>query len=72
MTTALSENISNFAQKIGDYFSSISNFAINTIASIFSILSQIVMVFILSIFFSFEKDKVVYTISQLTDQPRKT
>jgi len=72
LTTALSENVSNLAQKMGNYFSSISNFAINTVASIFSILSQIVMVFILSVFFSFEKDRVVYTISHLTDQPRKT
>lgn len=72
LTTALSENISNLAQKIGVYFSSISNFAINIIASIFSIFSQIIMVFILSVFFSFEKDRVVYTISQLTDQPKKT
>ncbi len=72
LTTVLSENISNLAQKIWIYFSSISNFAINIITSIFSILSQIILVFILSIFFSFEKDKVVYTISQLTDEPRKT
>ena len=65
-------NISSIVQNSAEYMKNISSFAINTIWSFFSIISQIIMVFVLSIFFSFEKDKVVYTIATLSQTPKKT
>jgi predicted PurR-regulated permease PerM len=49
-----------------------SSFAFNTLTAFFSIISQILIVFTLSIFFSFEKEKVVYTIATLSQTPKKT
>ena len=65
-------NISSIIQNSAEYMKNISSFAINTIWSFFSIISQIIMVFVLAIFFSFEKDKVVYTIATLSQTPRNT
>jgi len=68
----LSTNISNILQTFGDYMQILSSYAFSTISSIFSAITQIVIVFTLAIFFSFEKDKVVYTIAQLSQTPKKT
>lgn len=65
-------NISSIVQNSTEYVKNISSFAINTIWSFVSIVSQIIMVFILAVFFSFEKDKVVYTIATLSQTPKKT
>lgn len=65
-------NISSIVQNSAEYMKNISSFAINTIWSFFSIITQIFMVFVLAIFFSFEKDKVVYTIATLSQTPKKT
>ncbi len=65
-------NISSIVQNSAEYMKNISSFAINTIWWFFSVITQIVMVFVLAIFFSFEKDKVVYTIATLSQTPRKT
>jgi len=68
----LTVNVSNIAQTFGGYVKEISSFAINTISAIFSTIAQIVMVFTLAVFFSFEKESVVYTIANLSSTPRKT
>jgi len=68
----LTTNVSNIIQTFGGYMKELSSFAINAIWSIFSVISQIVLIFTLAIFFSFEKEKVVYTIATLSQKPRKT
>jgi len=68
----LTVNVSNIAQIFGGYVKTLSSFAINTISAIFSTIAQIVMVFTLAIFFSFEKESVVYTIANLSSTPRNT
>jgi len=65
-------NISNILKSFWNYLQIISSFAYSTISTIFIAISQIVIVFTLAIFFSFEKDKVVYTIAQLSQTPKKT
>jgi len=50
----------------------VSSFAFNVITSFFSAITQILIIFTLAIFFSFEKGKVVYTIATLSDNPQKT
>lgn len=65
-------NVSSIVQNSTEYVKNISSFAIDTIWSFFSIVSQIIMVFVLAVFFSFEKNKVVYTIATLSQEPKKT
>lgn len=65
-------NISTIVQNSWSYVKNISSFAFSTIWWIFGILSQLWIVFMLAIFFSFEKDKVVYTIATLSKTPRNT
>jgi len=68
----LTVNVSNIVQTFGGYVKEISSFAINTIWAVFSAIVEIIMVFTLAIFFSFEKESVVYTIATLSSTPRKT
>ncbi len=68
----LTVNVSNIVQTFGGYVKEISSFAINTISAVFSAITQIVMIFTLAIFFSFEKKSVVYTIATLSSNPRET
>ena len=65
-------NISNILQTFGWYVKDISSLAINAISWFFSAISYIVMVFTLAIFFSFEKEKVVYTLANLSRTPKRT
>ena len=65
-------NISNILQTFGWYFKELSSLAISAISSFFSAISYIIMVFTLAIFFSFEKEKVVYTLANLSQTPKKT
>jgi len=65
-------NISNILNTFWDYMKIISTYAVSAISSAFSTITQIVIVFTLAIFFSFEKDKVVYTIAQLSTKPKIT
>ena len=65
-------NISNILQTFGWYVKDISSLAINAISWFFSAISYIVMVFTLAIFFSFEKEKVVYTLANLSKTPKRT
>jgi len=65
-------NVSNIVQTFGSYMKEISSIAINAIWGFFSAISQILIVFTLAIFFSFEKEKVVYTIATLSQSPKKT
>jgi predicted PurR-regulated permease PerM len=50
----------------------LSSYAISTISYVFNAITQIIIVFTLAIFFSFEKDKVVFTIAKLSQTPKKT
>ena len=59
-------------QTTTQYMKEVSSFAFGMITSFFSAIAQILIVFILAIFFSFEKEKVVYTIATLSDNPKKT
>ncbi len=68
----LTVNISNIVQTFGGYVKEISSLAITTISAVFSAITQIVMIFTLAIFFSFEKESVVYTIATLSSRPRNT
>jgi len=68
----ITTNISNILQTFGWYFKELSSLAISAISSFFSAISYIVMVFTLAIFFSFEKEKVVYTLANLSQTPKKT
>lgn len=68
----LTVNVSNIVQTFGGYVKAISSLAITTISAVFSAITQIVMIFTLAIFFSFEKESVVYTIATLSSRPRNT
>lgn len=68
----IASNISSIIQHSWSYMKNISSFAFSTIWWIFWVLSQLWIIFILAIFFSFEKDKVVYTIATLSRRPKKT
>jgi len=68
----LTTNISNILQTMTQYMKEVSSFAFNVITSFFSAITQILIIFTLAIFFSFEKGKVVYTIATLSDNPQKT
>jgi len=68
----LTVNVSNIVQTFGGYMKEISSFAINTISAVFSMITQIIMIFTLAVFFSFEKESVVYTIANLSSTPRNT
>ena len=68
----ITTNISNILQTFGSYVKDLSSLAISAISSFFSAISYIVMVFTLAIFFSFEKEKVVYTLANLSQTPKKT
>ncbi len=68
----LTVNVSNIVQTIWWYVKEISSFAINMISAVFATITQIIMVFTLAIFFSFEKKSVVYTIATLSSNPRET
>jgi len=65
-------NISNILQTFGDYMKILSTYAFSTISWILNAITQIVIVFTLAIFFSFEKESVVYTIAKLSQTPKKT
>ena len=65
-------NISNILQTFWSYVKDLSSLAISAISSFFSAISYIIMVFTLAIFFSFEKEKVVYTLANLSQTPKRT
>jgi len=68
----LTVNMSNILQTFGWYMKLLSQYAFSTITWIFTAITQIIIVFTLAIFFSFEKEKVVYTLAQLSQTPKKT
>ncbi len=68
----LTINMSNILQTFWWYMKTLSSYAFSTITWIFTAISQIIIVFTLAIFFSFEKEKVVYTLAQLSQTPKKT
>jgi len=45
---------------------------LDAVTAFFNAISQILIVFTLAIFFSFEKEKVVYTLATLSQNPKKT
>ncbi len=68
----LSTNISNILQTMAQSLKSISWWAIDAVSTFFNTISQVLIIFTLAIFFSFEKEKVVYTIATLSRTPKKT
>ncbi len=68
----LSTNISNILQTFAQSIKWVSSFTINVISAFFNAINQIIIVFTLAVFFSFEKNKVVYTLATLSKNPDKT
>ena len=68
----LTTNVSNILQTLAQSLKWISSWALDAITAFFNAISQILIVFTLAIFFSFEKEKVVYTLATLSQNPKKT
>ncbi len=63
---ALQQNISQIISSASNYITNVWTFVVNAIGSFFSAIFQIVLVFILAIFFSLEKDKVILFLSSIS------
>ena len=68
----LTTNVSNILQTLAQSLKGLSWIAFEAVSAFFNAISQILIVFTLAIFFSFEKEKVVYTLATLSQNPRKT
>ena len=68
----LTTNVSNILQTLAQSLKWISGWALDAVTAFFNAISQILIVFTLAIFFSFEKEKVVYTLATLSQNPKKT
>ena len=65
----IEENIKNLVQAIWTYITKASWLALNALWFIFTFITQLLLIFILAIFFSFEKKEVINTISMLSWNP---
>jgi len=68
----LTTNVSNILQTMAQSLKWISSWALDAITTFFNAISQILIVFTLAVFFSFEKEKVVYTLATLSQNPKYT
>ena len=68
----LTTNVSNILQTMAQSLKWISSWALDAITTFFNAISQILVVFTLAVFFSFEKEKVVYTLATLSQNPKYT
>lgn len=65
LQNALQTNISQIISVGSSYVTQVGTFAVKLLTSVATTLSQAVMMFVLAVFFSIEKDKVVWFISSL-------
>jgi len=64
---ALQQNISQIISTASNYVANVWTFVVNAIWWFFSAIFQIIMVFVLAIFFSLEKDKVILFLSSISN-----
>lgn len=70
MQTALQNNISQIISAWTSYVTSLWSFAVKIVSSVFMTITQAVMMFVLAVFFSIEKEGVVKFISSISGDNR--